>query len=458
MASVLISIVAFIVALGILITVHEFGHYWVARKMGVKVLRFSIGFGKPLLRWVRGEDRTEYVIAALPLGGYVKMLDAREGGAISDSERHREFTQKPLYARFSIVFAGPLFNFIFAFLAYWLLFVSGITGLKPVVGNVLPDSLAAQAGIEVGEQIRQVDGEAIQTWEQFNTELIQLAVDGGSLILQLSRSETSAPREIELFIPQKMDIQPAQLMREVGMAPESPEYENVIDSIADGSAAHKAGLMVGDRITMIGNTRIVTWQDMVKIVRASPELPLIFSVERGENRQIHSIIVTPRRIDVQGKEIGQLGVRPHMLDEKAWIPYMAVQRYGVLESVTQSLQRIVDTSLLSLKMFGRMLIGKASLDNLSGPITIADYAGKTASIGLSEFLSFLALISISLGIINLLPIPLLDGGHLMYYVIEFVKGSPVSEQVEIFGQRIGIALLLTLMSIAFINDFARLLP
>ena len=458
MASVLISIAAFIVALGILITVHEFGHYWVARKMGVKVLRFSIGFGKPLLRWVRGEDRTEYVIAALPLGGYVKMLDARENVEIDESERHREFTQKPLYARFAIVFAGPLFNFIFAFLAYWLLFVSGITGVKPVVGNVLPDSLAAQAGIEVGEQIRQVDGEAIQTWEQFSTHLIQLAVDGGSLKLQLSHGEDSVPREVELIVPQKMDIQPALLMREVGMGPESPDYENVIDSIADGSAAQKAGLMVGDRITMIGTTRIEHWQDMVKIVRASPELPLTFSVERGENRQLHSIIVTPARVEMQGREIGQLGVRPRMLDEQAWTPYLAEQRYGVFDSITQSLRRIADTSLLSLKMFGRMLIGQASLDNLSGPITIADYAGKTASIGLSEFLSFLALISISLGIINLLPIPLLDGGHLMYYVIEFVKGSPVSEQVEIFGQRIGIALLLTLMSIAFINDFARLLP
>lgn len=458
MTSVLISVAAFIVALGILITVHEFGHYWVARKMGVKVLRFSIGFGKPLLRWVRGEDKTEYVIAALPLGGYVKMLDARENAEIAEADRDHEFTQKPLYARFAIVFAGPLFNFIFAFFAYWLLFVAGITGVKPVIGSVLPDSLAAHAGIESGEQIRQLDGEPIQTWEQFSSHLIQIAVDGGRVQLQLSRSEDGVFRQVELSIPQKMEIQPALLMREVGLSPQGPDYENIVDSIADGSAAQQAGLQAGDRITMINTTPIANWQGLVEIIRANPGVSLALIVERGEDHQQHNLSVIPARIDVQGKEIGQLGVRPRSLSEQAWAPYLTEQRYGVIESIAQSLQRIIDTSVLSLKMFGRMLIGEASLDNLSGPITIADYAGKTATIGLSEFLSFLALISISLGIINLLPIPLLDGGHLMYYLIEFVKGSPVSEQVEIFGQRIGIALLLTLMSIAFINDFARLLP
>lgn len=458
MATVLISIVAFIVALGILITVHEFGHYWVARKMGVKVLRFSIGFGKPLLRWVRGEDKTEYVIAALPLGGYVKMLDAREGGEIAESETHREFTQKPLYARFAIVFAGPLFNFIFAFFAYWLLFVIGITGVKPVVGGVLPDSLAARAGVEVGEQIREIDGRSIQTWEQFGSHLIKVAVDGGNVSMSFSRSEDSVSRDVILAIPKQMDIQPGLLMREVGLRPESPAYENVIDSITDGSAAQLAGLMSGDRITMIGTTPIANWQDLVEIVRASPDVPLTFTLQRGEDRQILTLNVTPRRISSQTAEIGQLGVRPRMLSKQAWAPFLAQERYGVVDSIGQSVQRIAETSVLSLKMFGRMLIGEASLKNLSGPITIADYAGKTASIGLPEFLSFLALISISLGIINLLPIPLLDGGHLMYYVIEFIKGSPVSEQVEIFGQRIGIALLLTLMSIAFFNDIARLLP
>ncbi|MDH5184327.1 MAG: RIP metalloprotease RseP [Gammaproteobacteria bacterium] len=455
MATVLFSIAAFIFALGILITVHEFGHYWVARKMGVKVLRFSIGFGKPLLRWVRGEDKTEYVIAALPLGGYVKMLDAREGSEIAESERHREFTQKPLYARFAIVFAGPLFNFIFAFFAYWLLFVVGISGVKPVVGGVLPDSLAARAGVEVGEQIQQIDGRPVQTWEQFSSHLIQVAVDGGNVRMSLSRSENGVPRDVVLAIPKQMDIQPALLMREVGLSPESPVYENVIDSISEGSAAQQAGLMSGDRITMIGSKQISDWLGLVEIIRDNPELPLLLTVQRGESQKILHIRVTPKRV---AGEIGQLGVRPRMLSEQAWAPFLTEQRYGVVDAIGESVQRIAETSVLSLKMFGRMLIGEASLKNLSGPITIADYAGKTASIGLAEFLSFLALISISLGIINLLPIPLLDGGHLMYYVIEFVKGSPVSEQVEIFGQRIGIALLLTLMSIAFINDIARLLP
>lgn len=458
MISVLFSIAAFVIALGILITVHEFGHYWVARKMGVKVLRFSIGFGKPLLRWVKGEDKTEYVIAALPLGGYVKMLDAREGVEIAESERHREFTQKPLYARFAIVFAGPLFNFIFAFFAYWLLFVVGISGLKPVVSEVLPGSLADRAGIEVGEHITQMDGEPLHTWQQFTMQVITVSVDGGDIRLKLSHGVDTLSRNVVLSIPAKQDIKPRELMNEVGIRPQSPQLKSVVGNVVAGSPAEKAGLMTGDRITMIDMEAVSNWMDMTRIIRAKPAVVVPVTIERGDNGKVLQLNVTPERMKGSDGDYGRIGVGHIPVSEQELASYLVKQRYGMFDSIGQSIHRIAETSILSLKMFGRMLIGEASLKNLSGPITIADYAGKTASIGWPEFLSFLALISISLGIINLLPIPLLDGGHLMYYVIEFVKGSPVSEQVEIFGQRIGIALLLTLMSIAFFNDIARLLP
>ncbi|MBD3670705.1 MAG: RIP metalloprotease RseP [Gammaproteobacteria bacterium] len=454
MSSVLISIAAFIVGLGLLITVHEFGHFWVARKMGVKVLRFSIGFGRPLLKWQRGE--TEYVIAALPLGGYVKMLDAREA-EVDESEREREFTQKPLYARAAIVFAGPLFNFIFAFLAYWLLFNVGITGIKPVIGEVTEGSVAEQVGINPGGRIVAMDGDPVQTWEQVSARLLETAVDGGTVRLEIEPESGARTQTADLPVRQMMDVKPAILMQEIGMRPQLPAYDNTIGRVLESSPAASAGLEAGDRIIEINRQPIRDWMQMVEIVRSHPDQKLEFVIERGLQREYLSLAVTPKAVETDIGTIGQLGVSPQPLADGEWDKYTSEQHYNPVEAVGESVAKIASISVMSLKMFWRMLIGQASLENLSGPITIADYAGKTASIGLTEFINFLALISISLGIINLLPVPLLDGGHLLYYFIEFVKGSPVSEQTEIIGQRIGIALLLTLMSIAFINDIARLM-
>jgi len=456
MMSVLYSIAAFIVALGILITVHEFGHYWVARRMGVKVLRFSIGFGRPLLRWVRGADRTEYVIAALPLGGYVKMLDAREGEVPAD-QKDREFTGKPLHARAAIVFAGPLFNFIFAFLAYWLIFTVGITGTKPVVGEVIPGSLAAHAGILTGETITHLDGKRVQTWEQMMSGLMLAAVDGRNAELETEGGEYGIAHERVLDLQSIQDVEPSSLVRAIGMQPATPKWPTRVANVTPGSAAERGGLERGDRITQIDDRPVDDWSQVVKVIRSHPGEALKLGIERGPDQAFLELSVTPE-VKVSGDtRIGFLGVAPVSLSREALQSYLSRERYGLFSASIHALNKIGEMTRMSLTMLGRMLVGSASLENLSGPITIADYAGKTASIGLAEFINFLALISLSLGIINLLPVPLLDGGHLLYYLIEYIKGSPVSEQVELMGQKIGIALLLTLMGIAFYNDIARLL-
>lgn len=456
MPSVLFSILAFIVALGILVTVHEFGHYWVARRMGVKVLRFSVGFGRPLLRWVRGRDQTEYVIAALPLGGYVKMLDAREGEVPAD-QKDREFTGKPLYARTAIVFAGPLFNFIFAFLAYWLIFTLGITGTKPVVGQVNPGSLAAHAGIQVGETISRIDGKPVQTWEQLMSGLMLAAVDGRNVDLETESESFGVVHHKILDLESLRDVEPSNLFQRIGMQPETPKLPTRIAKVTPGSAAQKGGLKSGDLISQINGQPVDDWSQVVKAIQAHPDQDVQLGIERGDDEDFLQLTVHPDSKTIDGQRIGFLGVAPEPLSRKELQGYISRESYGLFSASLHALDKVGEMSRMSLTMLGRMLVGSASLENLSGPITIADYAGKTASIGFMEYINFLALISLSLGIINLLPVPLLDGGHLFYYLIEYIKGSPVSEQVEIMGQKIGIALLLTLMGIAFYNDIARLL-
>ncbi|MBD3609929.1 MAG: RIP metalloprotease RseP [Gammaproteobacteria bacterium] len=455
MESVLFSIIAFIVALGVLITVHEFGHYWVARKAGVKVIRFSIGFGRPLLKWVRGDDQTEYVVAAIPLGGYVKMLDEREGD-VDSSEQHRAFNNQSLAARSAIVFAGPLFNFIFAFLAYWLIFGMGVTGTKPVVGSLLDDGLALQSGIEVGDTISEINGEPVQTWEQVMSTLLMTSVDGGDIHIKVKSGEFSSSRDVIIPLPFMQDVQPAELQKLIGMRPHLPVIEAVVGTVVDNSAAFDAGLKPGDQVIHMNQQPVNDWQSMVEMVRANPATSISVQLLRDGNEILLSVVPAEKILN-DGRRIGFLGVAPAPLAEEKLAAYLTKEQYGVFAAAQQGIEKIWLMTTVSLKMLWRMVWGEASLQNLSGPITIADYAGKTASIGVQEFINFLALISISLGIINLLPIPLLDGGHLLYYFIEFVKGSPVSEQTEMIGQRIGIAFLITLMSIAFYNDIARLL-
>ncbi len=449
----LISLVSFLVAIGVLVAVHEFGHFWVARKLGVKVLRFSIGFGKPIWRWQKDPDGTEYVVSAIPLGGYVKMLDEREG-PVPEEELPRAFNRQPVGSRIAIVAAGPLANFLFAIVAYWLVFVLGVEGLKPVVDEVAPESPAAMAGLRHGDEIVAVDGEATPTMNSVVQALLYKAVKGESVTLRV-RDAQGIERHLVLALPPVGEEGGApDLLEKVGITPLRPVVEPVIDEVLHGSAAERAGLRPGDRVVAIDGRPIERWEELVKYVQSHPGVEMVMEVERHGER--HRISVVPETVSTEQGEIGRIGASvkpPPALPER----YRAVLQYSPLEAVAEAIRKTWEMSAMTVRMLGKMLVGQASLENVSGPITIAQYAGYTASVGLVQFVGFLAIISISLGVINLFPVPLLDGGHLLYYFIELVKGSPLSEQAQILGQRIGIALLVSLMALAFYNDIVRLL-
>ena len=449
----LISLVSFLVAIGVLVAVHEFGHFWVARKLGVKVLRFSIGFGKPIWRWQKDPDGTEYVVSAIPLGGYVKMLDEREG-PVPEEELPRAFNRQPVGSRIAIVAAGPLANFLFAIVAYWLVFVLGVEGLKPVVDEVAPESPAAMAGLRHGDEIVAVDGEATPTMNSVVQALLYKAVKGESVTLRV-RDAQGIERHLVLALPPVGEEGGApDLLEKVGITPLRPVVEPVIDEVLHGSAAERAGLRPGDRVVAIDGRPIERWEELVKYVQSHPGVEMVMEVERHGER--HRITVVPETVSTEQGEIGRIGASvkpPPVLPER----YRAVLQYSPLEAVAEAIRKTWEMSAMTVRMLGKMLVGQASLENVSGPITIAQYAGYTASVGLVQFIGFLAIISISLGVINLFPVPLLDGGHLLYYFIELVKGSPLSEQAQILGQRIGIALLVSLMALAFYNDIVRLL-
>ncbi len=449
----LISLVSFLVAIGVLVAVHEFGHFWVARKLGVKVLRFSIGFGKPIWRWQKDPDGTEYVVSAIPLGGYVKMLDEREG-PVPEEELPRAFNRQPVGSRIAIVAAGPLANFLFAIVAYWLVFVLGVEGLKPVVDEVAPESPAAMAGLRHGDEIVAVDGEATPTMNSVVQALLYKAVKGESVTLRV-RDAQGIERHLVLALPPVGEEGGApDLLEKVGITPLRPVVEPVIDEVLHGSAAERAGLRPGDRVVAIDGRPIERWEELVKYVQSHPGVEMVMEVERHGER--HRITVVPETVSTEQGEIGRIGASvkpPPALPER----YRAVLQYSPLEAVAEAIRKTWEMSAMTVRMLGKMLVGQASLENVSGPITIAQYAGYTASVGLVQFVGFLAIISISLGVINLFPVPLLDGGHLLYYFIELVKGSPLSEQAQILGQRIGIALLVSLMALAFYNDIVRLL-
>ncbi len=449
----LISLLSFLVAIGILVAVHEFGHFWVARKLGVKVLRFSIGFGKPIWKWQKNPDATEYVVGAVPLGGYVKMLDEREGD-VPEHELPYTFNRQPVGSRIAIVAAGPLFNFIFAILAYWLVFVLGVEGIKAVVDEVEPDSPAATAGLRHGDQIVSVDGDATPTWGSLMQALLYRAVKKESVSL-LVRDSQGLERHLTLSLPAIGEKSGSpDLAKEVGINPLRPSIEPVIDQVVKGSAAERAGLEPRDRVLFVNGKTIKSWSELVESVQAHPGESLVLTVER-DGRQI-DLSVTPEPVSTDQGEIGRIGAGvapPEAVPEK----YRAELQYSPLRGIAEAVGKTWEMSAMTVRMLGKMIVGQASLENVSGPITIAQYAGYTATVGLVQFIGFLAIISISLGVINLFPVPLLDGGHLLYYLIEIVKGSPVSEQAQMLGQRLGIAMLVSLMALAFYNDIMRLL-
>jgi regulator of sigma E protease len=443
----------FVVALGVLIAVHEFGHFWVARKLGVKVLRFSIGFGRPLWRRTARSDGTEYVLAAIPLGGYVKMLDEREGEVPAD-QRHLAFNRQVLWKRSAIVAAGPLLNFAFAIAVFWALLVAGEAGDRTLVGEVTARSAAAEAGFAQGDEILQVGDRRTPTWESAVFALMAEALDGEDLPVRVrDAAGQESVRHLAGSALASLPESPA-ILSALGLSQARPLLPPVIGEVLPGGAAEAGGLLAGDRVTEADGEPVATWQAWVDLVRQHPERAIRVRVQRDEAEL--DLTITPRRQEEQGQSVGKIGAAVAVPDA-LFEGYRTVVRLGPLDALGEATAKTLDMSWLMLRVVGRMVTGQSSVNNLSGPISIAETAGKTAGYGLSAFLKFLAVVSISLGVLNLLPIPVLDGGHLLYFLIEGVKGSPLSERAQEQGMRIGIALLAGLMTLAFYVDISRLL-
>ena len=451
--SFLHTLAAFIVALGVLIVVHEYGHYLAARFCGVKVLRFSVGFGRALLTRKIGQDQTEWVIAAVPFGGYVKMLDEREA-PVPPGEAARAFNRQGVWRRFFIVIAGPAFNFFFAILVYAGLFLYGLPEARPVLGAPPAGSIAAAAGLRSGDTVRSVDGEAIGTWQELRWRILQAALQRQPVRLETldERGHIIAAR-LDLSAFPAEDVE-GDAMERVGLRLYRPPLDPILGQVVAGGAAERAGLQAGDRILRADGKVVPSWEALVNAIRARPGLPLRLTLERAGATL--TIEVQPDAVAAGGERIGRIGAAPFVPPAHAEKMLVRVQ-HGPAGALWRAVAKTADISVFSLKMLGRMLLGQLSWKHLSGPVTIADFAGQSAQMGWVAYLTFLALISISLGVLNLLPIPLLDGGHLMYYAIEIVKGKPVSERAMELGQRVGLALLLFMMAFAFYNDLNRLL-
>lgn len=451
--SLLEYVVPFVVGLGLLILIHELGHYSVARWCNVKVQRFSVGFGRPLLKWRAGADRTEWVLAIFPLGGYVKMLDEREG-KVPPEELHRAFNTQSVGRRFAIVAAGPIANLLLAVLLYWIVFVGGVDELRARVQITAPESAAAVAGFRDGDEILAIGDETVQSWQDWRWGLLKAVMDEPTVNVSVMTAEGERQLRQLSVDAVVVDAGHDDPIAQLGFRPYRPPIPPVLGQVLDDAPAAIAGLQAGDKIVGIEGAPIDDWQQLVDQVSAAPEAPLRFSILR-EGKTLERI-VTPRAEQVDGERIGRIGVgvQPPLEGRDAMFVNVS---YGPVDGLVRAVRQTWEMSTFSLAMIGRMITGDLSWRNLSGPVTIADYAGQTARMGLDHYLKFLALISISLGVLNLLPIPVLDGGHLLYYVIEMLRGGPVPERVMEIGQQIGLALLVMLMAFAFYNDINRLI-
>ena len=443
------SLFSFIVALSILVVIHEFGHFWVARRCGVKVLKFSVGFGQPLWKKL-GNDGTEYILAAIPLGGYVKMLDEREGDVAADQLKYT-FNRKSLAARTAIIAAGPIANLFFAVVAYWLIFVMGIPGLRPIIDDITADSPASYAQFQAGDEIKEINGTVTPTWSSVRKTLFKLSQAGGMAEITVEIGGVEVQRQLEIA---KIELDPTKtlsIIQDLGLIPLQISYKPVIGSIISGGAAEKAGLQVGDELRSFEGKPISDWIEWVTLIRAHADKEMTIDILRGDKTLTLSL--TPSKTK---DNIGKIGAG---LDaDQTEIPedLLAELRYGPISAIVRAVQETWDFAVSTVKGIVGMIIGTVSSKNIGGPITIAQIAGSSAEQGLISFISFLAMISISLGILNLLPIPILDGGHLVMNLVEWVKGSPLSENAQLQGQKVGMLLLLALMFLAFFNDLSRL--
>ncbi len=453
MEGLALKVVGFLLALGILVTVHEFGHFWVARRLGVKVLRFSVGFGRPLLRWRRRGDDTEYVVAAIPLGGYVKMVDEREG-PVEERDLPGAFNRQPLWVRTAVVLAGPMFNLLFAVLVFWAVLVLGETGLRPLVGEVSPGSAAEAAGFRPGEEILSVNGEPTPTWSEVLYRIAAASAAGEPMELKVRDRQGKLLRHL-LPVDAIGDLAEVKdPLAALGLKPELPKVPAVIGKVLPGEPAEQAGLQPGDRILSVDGQPVEDWVQWVQYIRDHPLQKLNLVVDRKGARL--ELEVTPKAVTTgEGGTIGRIGAANQPAPD-LWERYRVEHSLGPLEAVPRAVAKTWEFSALTLKVMWRILVGEASLKNLGGPITMADAAGSAVSAGLVQFLKLLAVISVSLGVFNLLPIPVLDGGYLLFLLYEAVAGHPPSEAAMARGQQIGLALLLALMVLVFYQDILRL--
>jgi regulator of sigma E protease len=446
------TVISFIVALGVLIVVHEYGHYLMARLCNVRVLRFSVGFGRSLATWRLGPDATEWTIAVVPFGGYVKMLDEREA-PVAPAELPRAFNRQSVWRRFLIVVAGPLFNFLFAIAVYAGLYMYGLPEARPVLAQPAAGTLAQGAGFSAGDTVRSIDGDALATWQELRWRVLQGALQREALRIEVADARGDISTHVLDLRNYPSDEVESDTLERIGFRLYRPPLDPVLGRVVAGGAAERAGLKEGDRVTHAGGAPVADWGALVEAIRSHPAAVLRLTVERN-GAQLR-IDVVPDGVSEGGSRVGRIGAAPRIPAAESERSVVRVS-YGPLDSLAKAAAKTWDISIFSLRMLGKMLIGEVSWKHLSGPVTIADYAGQSAQMGWLAYATFLALISISLGVLNLLPIPLLDGGHLMYYAVEIIKGSPVSERAMEFGQRVGLALLLVVMAFAFYNDLNRL--
>lgn len=453
----MLTILAFIFTLGILVTVHEYGHFQVAKWCGVKVLKFSIGFGKPLWSRKIGQDQTEFIIAAIPLGGYVKMLGEEQFSGEEESvnqDMSRALNRQSVGKRMAIVLAGPFANLLLAVILYWVLFMMGVVGMKPIVGKVPDNSPAAVASIGTGEMIQKINGKNVATWQDVRWILLNESLKKGRVEIQA----INAKQETHLY---QMDLSSLDyddvendILEKLGLTIYQPDIPARIGEIVKNSPADLASLSANDLVLAVNNRKISDWEGFVQEIRRYPGVPLDVLVQRGA-KEMH-FIVTPESVVENGKTAGRIGaalkITQSQLDE-----FFVTTHFSAIGAFAKAVEKTWDTAIFSLKMLGNMVLGNVSWKGMSGPVTIASYAGQSANMGIKVFIGFLALISISIGVLNLLPIPILDGGHFMYYMVEFFTGKPVSEAAVSVGQRLGFFILGCMMVLALYNDMNRLI-